>query len=544
MRLLVLVGLLAAGCTGGEAGDGGSDASLPAHDLARPECANGLRDGDETDVDCGGSCAPCLAGQACAAPKDCSSQVCNAGRCNAPSCADGIANGTESDTDCGGACPPCGIGQRCRRGADCQTGACASNRCVAGICGDGILNGSESDVDCGGSSCPPCSVGQHCRTAADCASIYCDPNAAICAIPDLLFVAPDFAGIDAQPPYGEDLGGVDLGLTSQFAEAGAVGGIYPSLIVGDFDGDGRADVAVIAADWTSIATLLGNGDGTFQSPILSVMPWGYLTGAADFDEDGRLDLLSMNFGLRGSGDGRFAPAAGFNRGSFAGDFDGDGHIDVADGDQVLWGDGRFGFQAGQFDQLLLPTTAVADFDGDGLVEALSDHSRQDVDSLVEVDSFTPQRVEKSWDPIPFQGGCGDCRYYEFAGDFDGNGSADLVVFHSVRQMMNYTYTVEVWTKTPAITTDTELDPFFAADFDGDGNLDVLASGRVWLGHGDGTFTKGPLDDVAALAGQNSFPGELGSGDFDGDGKADLAIAVGTGNKGAGPYELRIFLSRF
>jgi hypothetical protein len=76
-----------------------------------PTCDDGVQNGDETGVDCGGSCAPCV------------------------TCDDGIQNGDETGIDCGGSCPD----------------ACAT-------CDDGIQNGDETGIDCGG-SCAPCGGG-------------------------------------------------------------------------------------------------------------------------------------------------------------------------------------------------------------------------------------------------------------------------------------------------------------------------------------------------------------------------------------------------
>ncbi|MBL0025175.1 MAG: hypothetical protein IPO98_09275 [Saprospiraceae bacterium] len=76
--------------------------SIPA-----PTCNDGIKNGNETGVDCGGSCAPC------------------------PTCNDGIKNGNETGIDCGGSCPVCPT------------------------CTDGIKNGTETGVDCGG-ICAPC----------------------------------------------------------------------------------------------------------------------------------------------------------------------------------------------------------------------------------------------------------------------------------------------------------------------------------------------------------------------------------------------------
>ncbi|MFN7134964.1 MAG: hypothetical protein ACK4N5_23005, partial [Myxococcales bacterium] len=48
-----------------------------------------------------------------------------------PTCADGQHNGDETDVDCGGACAPCADGQRCAAAADCASGHCASGTCAA-----------------------------------------------------------------------------------------------------------------------------------------------------------------------------------------------------------------------------------------------------------------------------------------------------------------------------------------------------------------------------------------------------------------------------
>lgn len=88
-------------------------------------CQDRVRDGDETDLDCGGSCLPCAAARACAAPSDCQSGTCAAGSCTAPTCGDGVENGFESDVDCGGVCATkCQRGLRCELPSDCASGTC------------------------------------------------------------------------------------------------------------------------------------------------------------------------------------------------------------------------------------------------------------------------------------------------------------------------------------------------------------------------------------------------------------------------------------
>ncbi len=71
-------------------------------------CDNGVPDGDETDVDCGGSCPRlCGNGAGCASDPDCETGVCRQQVCRAARCDDGVLNGDELVVDCGGACPGC-----------------------------------------------------------------------------------------------------------------------------------------------------------------------------------------------------------------------------------------------------------------------------------------------------------------------------------------------------------------------------------------------------------------------------------------------------
>ena len=59
-------------------------------------CTDGVQNGSESDVDCGGDCSPCITDQMCGLGSDCQSQVCAANLCQAPSCMDGIQNGEDS----------------------------------------------------------------------------------------------------------------------------------------------------------------------------------------------------------------------------------------------------------------------------------------------------------------------------------------------------------------------------------------------------------------------------------------------------------------
>ena len=63
-----------------------------------PPCANGIKDGSETDVDCGGACPRCADGRNCATTRDCASGYCNGGTCIA--CNTGSGCGFDGSAEC------------------------------------------------------------------------------------------------------------------------------------------------------------------------------------------------------------------------------------------------------------------------------------------------------------------------------------------------------------------------------------------------------------------------------------------------------------
>jgi hypothetical protein len=99
-----------------------------------PTCTDGVTNGSETDVDCGGTtCDKCADGLKCINGNDCQSGVCSAGRCMVPTCSDGVQNGLETDVDCGGQgdplCDRCGIDKKCILDSDCAVGVCVDGVC-------------------------------------------------------------------------------------------------------------------------------------------------------------------------------------------------------------------------------------------------------------------------------------------------------------------------------------------------------------------------------------------------------------------------------
>ncbi|MBI4451763.1 right-handed parallel beta-helix repeat-containing protein, partial [Candidatus Woesearchaeota archaeon] len=110
-------------------------------------------------------------------------------------CADGVQNGLETGVDCGGlVCAPCPDGQGCSANSD-----CISRNCTSGICGgvtlgnnctNGIRDDLETDIDCGGGMCGDCNTGFNCSVNTDCFQNFCE--AGVCQTPCVNLTSPGY----------------------------------------------------------------------------------------------------------------------------------------------------------------------------------------------------------------------------------------------------------------------------------------------------------------------------------------------------------------
>jgi hypothetical protein len=110
--------------------------------------------------------------------------------------------------------------------------------------------------------------------------------------------------------------------------------------IGDFNGDGKLDLAIANATSNTISVLLGKGDGTFAPKVdyaTGNTPQGIAVG--DFNGDGHLDIALTNSGSNtvsvflGNGDGTFQPKVDYATGNkpqgiAVGDFRGNGNLDI------------------------------------------------------------------------------------------------------------------------------------------------------------------------------------------------------------------------
>ena len=337
------------------------------------------------------------------------------------------------------------------------------------------------------------------------------------------------------------------------------GGTPAGIVTGDFNNDGYTDI-VAALSNTNAVILLGNGNGTFQSArSIPSAPAAYLVVAGDFNNDGKLDLA---FGqavapeasviiLSGNGDGTFqetstSTEAGSPSSLLVADFNGDGKPDLAvtffttnwaPPDQLVSillgnGNGTFDpsadFSLGQQVQSVGPLV-VTDLNGDGHPDVAWATASG---SSATVSVFLGDGKGGLGSPIVTS-----LNYFSttmVAGDFNGDGKMDLAL--NGQNENPYTVTVlpgngdgsfgsPVNTTLPPSLAPVQM---VAGDFNGDSNLDlaVVTSGAqgyaltIYFGQANGLFTAGQT-----VATSPTYPMYAAAGDFNGDGKLDLAYAV-------------------
>ncbi len=423
---------------------------------------------------------------------------------NGASCNDGNAC-TLTDTCQAGAC----VGSdpvQCDPGGPCiDPGVCAPS---TGLCSDAAVRPDDSACFDGDA----CTSGDACQTG-------------VCASPVTLVPAPGSPAGSGSGPYfvaaGEfngdgrpDLAVADYfsndvtillgngsGGFAQPAGSPVAAGLGPAAIaVGDFNGDGRSDLAVAGNGSGDVTILLGNGAGGFTQPggsPIGTGPGPISVAVADFNLDLKPDIavadnLSNNVTiLLGNGAGGFTQAAGSPVGA------GSGPMSVAAG--LLNGDG-------------MPDLAVANNQSNNVTILLGNGAG----------GFTQAAGS------PVAAGSGPVAVA--IADLGGGGGRDLAVVNNQSDTVSILLGNGSGGFAPAPGLPVPAGPAPAsiavADFNLDGRPDlaVVASGndtvRIVIGDNTGRFGRPP----GSIFGVASTPYSSATGDFNLDGKPDLAVA--------------------
>jgi FG-GAP-like repeat/FG-GAP repeat len=295
----------------------------------------------------------------------------------------------------------------------------------------------------------------------------------------------------------------------------AVGASPISIVVADFNGDGKLDIATANQRGGNVSILLGKGDGQFaDAKTASLGKSFYSTAMAsgDFNGDGKPDLVV---------------------------------VDVNGGVQVLEGRGDGTFQK-RFDTLLQDENrsmalAVADFNNDGILDLAITLPRTDqIAMLFGIGNGTfhaPTFLMVGATPVGL-----------VAGDFNGDGNIDLAEANQGSNLIgillgngNGTFTVPTKYSTGGTLTPT----LTVSDFNNDGKPDIgvvnylfaSVTLAVLLGNGDGTFQPAQLSTTIFLNGRTT----LVVGDFNQDGILDVVLPGGVEQNDQFPVVGSLFL---
>lgn len=316
---------------------------------------------------------------------------------------------------------------------------------------------------------------------------------------------------------------------------------FSGVAAGDFNADGKPDIAIVDSGNQIVSIYLGNGDGTFTR-VAATSPTGAgprLAVTGDFNNDGKVDLAVINSGdktvtiLLGNGDGTFtgtaqSPAIGLGAEALAvADFNRDGQLDLAavNSDSrtitILLGAGDGTFVAGPQSPATgtdPQTIAVGDFNGDGNPDiATESYDDSTVSVLLGSGDGTFTTAPGSPYSVGVPTGVA-------AGDWNADGKLDLAVSETSAQL-----TVLVGNGsgsfTPVVTPlplATDRSSVASGDFNADGVADLAIEypdyTKIVLGNGNSTFT--PVLDLATLA-QTQYQAIA---DFNLDDVVDLAVA--------------------
>lgn len=342
----------------------------------------------------------------------------------------------------------------------------------------------------------------------------------------------------------------------------AISGVYANggIAIGDVNGDKKPDVVVASSGGATAIVYLNEGNGTFKvKGTVGTVPL-YPTNnivLADINNDKKLDIVVPDgFGdvytFYGTGKGTFTAGPVYplrdQGGNFliaVDDFNGDGTLDLLDTDgtntsTVSLGRGDGSFQTAQSFPFAVggqyQNIAVADFNGDGIPDVAAQGLTNGTIALQLGAAHGVLAAKQSITTV-----CTDTFTYGIAaGDVDGDGKPDIVaVFGGGDDSCNHEVAVLLGLGTGKFKkaafystgagSNAQEEQVYLVDVNGDGKLDIVIANSdgtisVLLNKGKGTYTTEPvIPAVTDLFYQES----LTFGDFNGDGKMDIALTPRT-----------------
>jgi len=394
------------------------------------------------------------------------------------------------------------------------------------------------------------------------------PSSLTVATTPLVVAAGDFDGdggvdlVALTSNYATVFHGAGRTFTAVGPSVATGGGGASFAAVASVNGDAAADLVVANAGTSTAGILLGSAGGLIGARALPPLTATAISStiAGDFNEDGRADLavvdtsaskvfvyLQSTSGALVLGSTVTMPANIGASYGLTGDFNGDNHIDLVVSNvnnssvSVMLGNG-----AGTFAAPLITGSgsqprraAVADFNGDGKLDLAVPLATGNVVSIL-VGNGAGRFGRLSDITLA----AGSAPAAAVAGDFNGDTRKDIAILTSGEASVKLVLGIGNGTfgGAAAFPVASAGQSIAAVDLDGDGKLDVVATGTtsgsvsLLLGTGTGSFAAATS---VAVGGQ---PSSVVATDFDGDGRIDLVVGNASTNDvtvlhntGAGGY---------